>query len=345
VTPAARPTLDTVAAAAAVSRMTVSNTYNRPQQVASATRERVLAAAARLGYAGPDPTAASLRLRRTGTVGVLLTESLPYAFTDPGMVQLLHGMAAALADAGSALLLVPGSGGADGAALVRQVMVDALILCSLDADDAAVRAARERQIPLVTVGSPRLAGAPLVGVDNHDTAALGAAYLQRLGHRRFAVLTAGPPPGSRRARPGFAARPAGFVGALTGVAAEDVPVCTAMENSRAAGAEAVRDLLKLRPGLRPTALFAVTDILALGVLDAARAGGVRVPEQLSVLGYDDIPEATTNVPALSTIRQDLFGQGRTAARLAVRRAAGERVRAPRIHAELVVRASTAAPGR
>src|SRR5277367_1893874 len=104
---AERPTLDTVAAAAGVSRMTVSNAYNRADQLSAATRERVLEVARQLGYPGPDPTAASLRLGRTGTVGVVLTERLPYAFTDPGLVTILHGIATALSDAGNALLLVP----------------------------------------------------------------------------------------------------------------------------------------------------------------------------------------------------------------------------------------------
>src|SRR6201994_2408026 len=102
-----RPTLDTVAQAAGVSRMTVSNAYNRPDQLAAATREHVLTVARSLGYTGPDPAAASLRLRRSGTVGVVLTEQLPYAFTDPGLIEILHGIATELSEAGNALLLVP----------------------------------------------------------------------------------------------------------------------------------------------------------------------------------------------------------------------------------------------
>jgi DNA-binding LacI/PurR family transcriptional regulator len=344
---AGRPTLDTVAAEAGVSRMTVSNAYNRPDQLAAATRERVLAAAARVGYTGPDPTAASLRLRRTGTVGVVLTERLPYAFTDPGMVRILHGLASGLSEAGLSLLLVPESGstgdpGAGSAVLLRQAMVDALVLCSLQADDPAVAAARDRGVPLVTVGSPWLRGVPTVGVDHRTSSALAAAHLQAQGHSRYAVLTAGPAPGVRT-RPGFVDRPDGFVGALVGVDPASVLTCLARENSREAGAEAVGELLAMPAPSRPTALFAVTDILALGAIDAANAGGVSVPHELSVVGYDDIPEATTSTPPLTTVHQDLFEQGRIAARLAVRQIAGESVRAPRMSARLVVRASTAAP--
>src|ERR671935_2203343 len=87
------PTLATIAEALGVSRATVSNAYNRPDQLSPALRERILATAQRLGYAGPDPAARGLRLRRTGTVGVLLGEELSYAFTDPAAALFLEGVA------------------------------------------------------------------------------------------------------------------------------------------------------------------------------------------------------------------------------------------------------------
>jgi DNA-binding LacI/PurR family transcriptional regulator len=338
-----RPTLDTVAAVAGVSRMTVSNTYNRPAQVSLATRQRVLEAARQLGYAGPDPAAASLRLRRSGTVGVVLTERLPYAFADPGLITILHGIATELSEAGNALLLVPAFG-ADGESLLRHAIVDALILCSLDAGDPAVAAALARNVPVVTVGNPRLPKVPRIGPDNRRAAAEVAEHLLGLGHRRFGVVTT--VTGQRRApaRPIFHERVAGFRDAVlaAGVRAGDHTVtCTitcAAENSRTSGSEAGAELIGLPRDERPTAVFAVTDILALGVLDAAEAAGLAVPGALSVAGFDDIAAAA---PAqLTTIAHDLFGQGRAAARMALRRVAGERPRAPRIEARLVVRGST-----
>lgn len=337
-----RPTLDTVAAVAGVSRMTVSNAYNRPDQLSSATRVRVLEVASRLGYSGPDPTAASLRLRRTGTVGVVLTERLPYAFTDPGLVTILHGITTELSDAGNALLLVP-AGGAGSESLVRHAMVDALILCSLAADDPAVAAAVERQVPLVTVGKPRLPRVPAVGVDNATAAASVARYLLDLGHQRFAVLTT--VTGKRRtsSRTLFHERVDGFRDTLVeaGTDPSDVEVLTAADNSRPSGRKDVIELLSRTRTRRPSALFAVTDILALGVLDAATDAGLTVPRDLSVAGFDDIDAAAASRPPLTTVAHDLFGQGRAAARLALRQIAGESVRAPRIVAELVERGSTA----
>jgi DNA-binding LacI/PurR family transcriptional regulator len=104
-------------------------------------------------------------------------------------------------------------------------------------------------------------------------------------------------------------------------------------------------MLSLPASTRPTALFAVTDVLALGAIDAARARGVDVPGELSIIGLDDIDEAATSQPTLTTLRQDLFEQGRIAARLAIRQIAGDSVRAPRMRAELIVRESTAPPAR
>jgi DNA-binding LacI/PurR family transcriptional regulator len=341
--PGERPTLDTVAAAAGVSRMTVSNAYNRPDQLSPGTRQRVLEAAGRLGYAGPDPTAASLRLRRTGTIGVVLTERLPYAFADPGLVTILHGIAAELSDTGTALLLVPGSAAGTESAL-RTALVDAVILCSVSPADPAVAAARERHVPIVTVGTPRLPRVPRVGANNRRSAAEVARHLLDLGHRRLAVLTTVTDVRAGRVRPIFYERVRGFSDAVRAAGAEVSVVC-AEDNSRPAGREAAAGLLATAKRGRPTALFAVTDILALGVLDAAAEAGLSVPRQLSVAGFDDIGAAASSTPPLTTVAHDLFGQGRAAAALARRLIAGEPVRPPRIKTELVVRASTGRAAR
>jgi DNA-binding LacI/PurR family transcriptional regulator len=224
-------------------------------------------------------------------------------------------------------------------------MVDALILCSIAPDDPAVSAALDRQLPLVMVGSPKLPRVPNVGADNSVAAALVAEHLYRLGHRRVAVLTHQPGTGEGPRRPGFQGRTEGFRAALLarGVPAGNVTVLSAEHNDRAAGAAAAAGLLAIQP--RPTAVFAVTDILALGVMDATVARGIAIPDELSVAGFDDIPAAATNVPPLTTVAHALYEQGVAAARLALRRIAGESVRAPRLPAELIVRGSTARANR
>ena len=323
--------------------MTVSNAYNHPDQLSASTRALVLETARRLGYQGPDPTAASLRLGHTGTIGVVLTERLPYAFADPGMVSILHGIATELSSAGNALLLVP-SCRPDGQSLLRHAMVDGLILCGIDGADTSVEAALGRHLPMVTVGSPQLAETPWVGIDNRKAAGLVADHLYSLGHRRFTVITT--TVGNKSgAHPLFAKRVEGFCDALLSRAVDqdNIEVACADENSRAAGHLLGHELLVRPVEQRPTALFAVTDILALGVLDAATELGTGVPSALSVVGFDGISESATSTPPLTTISQGLFSHGKRAAQLVLQLIAGESAKAPRFGVKLEIRASTASP--
>ncbi len=345
-----RPTLDTVAEAAGVSRMTVSNAYNRPDQLSAATRERVLVVAAELGYPGPDPAGRSLRRRRVGTVGVLLTERLPAAFTDPGLVSFMRGLATELGAAGQAALLVPAEADLDGS-LVRNALVDAFVVCSMGAADPAVTAVTARRLPVVTAGSPRIPGVPFVGIDNRKAGALAADHLLQLGHARFGVIAlpgrdpSAPIDSAVPVRLGSKERVEGFTRALAaaGVPAGSVLVAGADANTVEAGVRAAHGLLDRPASSRPTAVFAVTDVLALGALGAAADLGRRVPRDVSVVGFDDIPEAARSEPGLTTVSQSLYDQGQAAARLALELVAGHEVRSPRIRAELVVRQSTAPP--
>jgi DNA-binding LacI/PurR family transcriptional regulator len=341
-----RPTLDTVARAAGVSRMTVSNAYNRPDQLSPATRERVLAVAAELGYGGPDPAGRSLRRRSSGTVGVLLTERLEYAFTDPGMVSLLRGLAAELGAAGQSMLLVPSEAEHVGD-VVRSALVDAFVICSMDVHDEAVAAVRLRRLPLVTVGHPRLPGVPLIGIDNVRAAALAATHLLELGHRRFGVIgLPGRDPGDVDhreipVRTGLRDRVEGFRAATAAVPRTSLTVVDATAHTHEDGVRVAHELLGVPAARRPTAVFAVTDVLALGVLEVARELGIAVPDELSVVGFDDIEEAHRATPSLTTVSQDLHEKGRIAARTALELIAGGKPRTPRLSAELVVRDSTA----
>jgi DNA-binding LacI/PurR family transcriptional regulator len=341
-----RPTLETVAQAAGVSAMTVSNAYNRPDQLSEETRARVLAVAKELGYAGPDPAGRSLRTRRANTVGVLLTEQLPYAFADPGLVSFLHGLASGLADAGQALLLVPTEGNAEHAH-VRNALVDGFVLTSLVPGHPAVVDVLGRRLPVVSWGQPKIPGVPRICVDNARAAAKAARHLLELGHTSFGVVTFGDGELDAPARVpgvqlGMRARVSGFLRALQagGIDPSSVSVVAAARNSRAAGRDAAARMLADR---HPTAVFGVTDVLALGTLDAAASAGIDVPRQLSVVGFDDVAAAAASVPPLTTVAQSLFDQGRLAASVVLDQVAGRPVRIPPIRTEVVVRGSTATP--
>src|SRR5919106_936270 len=143
-------TLATVAEAVGVSRMTVSNAYNRPDQLSPELRERVLAAARELGYSGPNPVARTLSRGKTGSVGLVLDYPLTIAFTDPGTVQFLHGVAAGCEEQALGLTLVPRIEGG-GAALVQRALVDGFVLYCVAPADPRMDAVRARNLPFVRV--------------------------------------------------------------------------------------------------------------------------------------------------------------------------------------------------
>ena len=167
-----RGTLASLAAELGVSRTTVSNAYNRPEQLSAALRERILATAERLGYPGPDPTARSLRTRRTGSFGVLLTEHLSYAFEDLASVDFLAGMAEASYGSNNSLTLVPvgPDTSVDQVAatqLVNQCVVDGFVVYSVAADDPYLLAAKNRRLPMVICDQPADEHSlPFVGLDD-----------------------------------------------------------------------------------------------------------------------------------------------------------------------------------
>jgi DNA-binding LacI/PurR family transcriptional regulator len=346
---ASRVTLVTVARAVGVSPTTVSNAYNRPHKLSPALRERILGAARDLGYPGPDPAAAGLRRGRAGSFGLLLGEELAYAFQDPGAVEFLRGLAEGTARHNSALQLIAAldADGHEGPSLLANAIVDGLVVWSLPERHPLLRLARERQIPLVIHGGPRLDGVPFVGIDDRAAARAAAEHLVALGHRSLAVISH-PFGASRRAhrrdkpgRPSYRVTRERLAG-YTATAPAPPAVYEVAVNSREEGRRAALALLDATP--RPTALLAMSDELALGALAAARELGLRVPDDLSVVGWDDLPAARD--AGLTTISQSLHDQGRTCAQLLIAATRGELAADDLLHLapwRLVARASTGPP--
>jgi DNA-binding LacI/PurR family transcriptional regulator len=306
----ARVTLATVAEALGVSAMTVSNAYNRPEKLSADLRERVLAKAEELGYPGPDAVARSLRRGKTGVLGVVLGEALVYAFEDPATVEFFRG----LAGAGIPLHIVPATGGAGDPALVFDAAVDAFILYALPDAHPLVQAVSRRGLPIVVQSGPELEGHPFVAIDEQAAAAAATAHLRSLGHERLAVLSLPWEIADRADRPLRTGEPKHRVtrGRLAGygvTAGREVAL-----NDRAHGEAAAGALLDGPEP--PTGLLCMSDELAVGALRAAAVRGIVVPDRLSIVGFDDTPEAARAEPPLTTIRQSLRDQGRLCARLA-----------------------------
>jgi DNA-binding LacI/PurR family transcriptional regulator len=343
---AARPTLRDVAAAAGVSIGTASNAFNRPELISDALRERVLGEARRIGYAGPDPAARRLRTGRAGAFGLVFTDRLPFAFDDEAAVVFLRGVANALEDSGAGLLLIPTSPTREaGAKVVRAAAVDGFIVYSTPTGDPRLEAALERGLPTITVDQPVDVPTPFIGIDDRAAARAAALHVRQLGHERVAVI----------GFPEFARddgtlpfdvtreRLAGYREGL-GEAWSDDLLATATSSRPGSARELAGELLALeRP---PTAVLAMSDALAAGVVRAAAERGLTVPADLSVVGFDDVPLARLRDPPLTTVSQPSERKGELAARAllaALDPDAQPQPRATILPTELVVRGTTAAP--
>ena len=275
----------------------------------------MLAKARELGYAGPHPTARSLRRGSAGVLGVVLGETLPYAFEDPAALQFLRGLARASVDSGIALHMVPHAGDPR---LVLDAVVDAFVLFALPDGHPMVDALLQRNVPLVVHGGPELPGHPLVAVDEQAAASAAAEHLLGLGHSRIGAIAIplglfedradrAVPPDAFAAHRVTRGRLSGYRDAVPGVVVREVLV-----NVREHGERAAAALLDVSEP--PTAILCMSDELALGAL---RAIGDR---DVSVVGWDDTPDAER--AGLTTIHQSLEDQGRACAQLAARDAPG-----------------------
>jgi DNA-binding LacI/PurR family transcriptional regulator len=345
-------TLASLAAELGVSRTTVSNAYNRPDQLSAPLREKVLEAARRLGYPGPDPVARSLRTRRAGAVGLLLTEALSYAFRDPVATGFLEGLALACEQAGQGLLLVPVSPEHADVAAVHQAGVDGFVVYSVSEDDPHFRAVLERPVPTVVCDQPvGVEGVDRVSVADRDGMRALGAHLTALGHRKIGVLCMrlgpqrhdGPADLVRQENTSYPVqreRIRGLRDALVdaGVDWSGVPVVERFEHSPEAGASAARELLASHPEI--TALVCTSDVLAIGALQHVAEAGISVPNRLTVTGFDGVPEAER--VGLTTVRQPVRRKGQVAGELLLQR--GERNKPKQIvlPTELVV-GSTSGP--
>jgi len=352
-----RATLKEVAAEVGVSPATVSNAYNRPDQLSPLLREKVFEAAKKLGYAGPDPAARSLRRRRAGAVGVLYSDRLSYAFADPAAVEFFEGLSVATEEAGLGMLLLPGSArSARDPEAVGNAVVDGFVIYCMADDDPLVDAALGRRVPVVLVDHPGVGGVPYVGIDDEGAAAEAAEHLIWLGHTRLGVVSfelTREPAGvledlGRPERATFGpsrARLRGYAAAVerAGLPVSGVPVYECTESTREEGRKAARRLLGKEN--RPTALLCMSDQLAFGVLEAARELGLSVPRDLSVVGFDDVPEAGRATPPLTTVHQSHVEKGLLAGRILVARLGGDEALGPGLlPTRLVERGSTAPPG-
>jgi DNA-binding LacI/PurR family transcriptional regulator len=313
---------------------TVSRVLNGSPSVSGETRRRVLEAIATLDYQ-PSPVARALSTGRSHAVGVVA----PF-FTQPSVVERLRGMSRTLSESRHQLILIDVERPEQRRDVFRSASVrgryDALLTVSLAPTETEARRLEAAGVPIVLIDRAH-ATLPSITVDDVEGGRLAAEHLLGLGHRDIAFV------GDESANAfGFdssALREKGFRAAL-----EEAGVALPPERAvhRRHGREPARAAaLELLAGAqRPSAIFSTSDMQAIGVLEAAKAVGLRVPEDLSVIGFDDV-EAATYV-RLTTVAQPLRESGALGARMVLRRLSGEEVESIRLDLQIVDRGSTAA---
>lgn len=341
-----------VAKAAKVSQGTASNVFNRPELVRPEVRARVEECARQLGYSGPDPKGRMLRAGKVNAIGVVVNERLAVVLRDAGAVSTLSGIAEICDAKGAGMALVSGYPEDETPGWnIKTALVDGFIVIALDDDNRLIGEARGRKLPFVAVDFDVGPDVPSVRIDDRGGARAAAEHLVALGHRNFGILSLELRPDGRFGRVDaerlrgarYAVtrdRLAGYGDALAagGVDIEAVPILETL-NSRKAGAEAAAQLLRSNP--ETTAILAMTDLMALGVLDHAREAGIAVPGRLSVIGFDGIPEAAFADPPLTTVAQPIREKGKRAATLIFEKGPPT---AELLGVELIVRQSTVRTG-
>ncbi len=329
------PTLEEIAQLAHVSRSTVSRVINNDPKVSEKTRSRVQAVIQQINFQ-PNMAARRLAGGRTRIIGLVIPMGVSRLFSDPFFPILIQGIASACnADEHTVMLWL-----ADPEFERRQInqilsngLIEGIVVASNLLDDQVIQTLSSSHLPFVTIGrSPGHSEISYVDVDNQNGAYDAVSRLFRIGRTRIGTI-AGPEnmiAGSDRMQ--------GYLAGLRDHGQlPDPSLITNSDFTEMGGYEAAQKLLKARPD----AIFVASDTMAMGALRALRETGLRVPEDVAVIGFDDIPMAARTIPPLTTIRQPIFRIGSLAVETLIQQIETP-VQQPRrivLPTELVIRAS------
>jgi LacI family transcriptional regulator len=326
-------TLRDVARRAGVSPMTVSRVVNGSGQVSPELRARVDQALTETGYL-PNTVARNLRTRRTDTIALVMPD-----MTNPFFTALAHGVETSAREVGISLLVANSDEREDEEERLVQVLlqrqVDGILLIPAGAGAEAIGRCRAHDVPVVIADRrPGTPGVDVVRADAEDGAFQLGRLLAELGHRRMAVLT-GP-----ASVPTAVDRAAGFCRALAEDSALPTPSVVYGAFTIESGHAMTLSVMSQAP--RPTALFAANNFIAIGVLHALQELGLVVPDDVAVVGFDDLPQAMVTFPFLTVAAQPAFELGRRSVAVLLERLADPRRAAQEVvmPTEIVLRRSS-----
>lgn len=341
-----RATIRDIAERAGVSKTTVSFALNSPERISRSTYEQIMAIVDELGYF-PNPVARTLTTKRLGALGLLLPQPLSEALRNPHLCEVIGGIGDECDRHGISLTMIPPLQGKIIEA-ARRSFVDAFITIGVGPEHEVIEFLNARRIPFVTIDGAESGSAINIGIHHEQAAYDLMNYILSLNPGRITVLKLLPDRKNETELHGsfvLEQRLAGFSRALAeagksfgspGVDSLEV------ESSFHGGYKAGISLLEA--DIRPDAIVAMADIIAIGVCRAAQERGVKVPEEISVAGFDDISYGRFFQPALTTVHQPSAEKGRLAAALALALLEGGTAESVNFPHSLEIRASTRSPG-
>ncbi|MDC4233270.1 LacI family transcriptional regulator [Actinomyces sp. B33] len=309
-----RATMKDVARRAGVSVSAVSFAYNNPARLSDETVKVIQEAAEELGYVR-DPAARTLRTGTTHNLGLLLPQSIGAVFSNPYYSELVSGIGQTCTREGLFLLLIPPLKGSMAKA-VPVSTVDGFLVVGLESDRSEIKAIRRQHTPFIVIDGDPQPGIPTVGLDEERAMGEVVEHLLALGHRRLLLLAfeSGHDRGVDAWHGSLRRRYQGVIAAIEARGLIDnvrLEIAEIPLTKSAAHREIVRRWTSRGP--HPTAVVCFSDILALGAIGAFTSMGIAIPDQVSVTGFDDIPESEWARPALTTVRQSIRSKGRIAA--------------------------------
>lgn len=309
--------LKDVAKAAGVSQGTASNVFSKPDVVREEVREHVLAVAKQLGYAGPSLTGRLLRAGKVNSIGVATAEPLSYFFDDPWARAMMAAISACCDARGAGIALVSAQNKQRPAWNIGSALVDGFVLLCADEAEMLIDMTQQRELPFVALALDRgFEKVPAIAIDNRGGARKAAEHLLALGHTRFAVIGLGDVTSTvdvglrgLQSNPYSTVRDRadGYAGMLAGEATVAGFDC---DGSLGGVAEIMQALFV--GGQGPTAVLAMSDRVALFVMDWLQQRGISVPGQVSVVGFDGVPEGAEALPGLTTVQQPMEAIARRA---------------------------------
>ncbi len=313
-------TISEIARRAGVSKTAVSFAFNYPERLSEDTLRHILGVAEEAGYT-PDPVASNLKTRRTGCIGILVPQPIPIMARNPYLLTFIEGVGDVCHESGMSLMLVPPLKGSLRRAIVRAA-VDGFLTLGLETFRGTMVVLQQRGVPFVMVDSDPTPGIPCVNIDDEAGAYAAMSYALTRGHREIAIfgIRSGHHGDYRKYAGTLQRRISGYGRALAehGLSLEAPGIhLVECECDAAGGYEGLRALWQSRE--HPTAVVAMADVIAIGAMQAARELGVRIPDELSIVGYDDIEASSLTCPSLTTVRQPALEKGRVAAQLLLQR--------------------------